>query len=256
MAGDRVPSLLACLVGVGLIAWSTVLIGTPGGSVAVEWSQAAVGASFLLLGIRDWRWREGGEVRIGWLFSGLGLLGAVMVIGLAADASSSRTWARLGWAALVIGFAGSVLIWRTSASRGAFLLLIGAGVVSIAAGAGITLNCDPVLQRSWCDPRFEEEEALLDLVALEGKLEERGRAGSNSGPALAVYQVDPDRALHALVSPPAGFSPSREEPQGVERERAVYRTAQGRFAHCWIRAALRPTEGGGEVSVTTRCQDS
>lgn len=170
MQSQRMPAVLMTLTAAAFAVWSVILILSPGGPTVLEWVILGVAISILVFGLVSLRMDDPRRATmIRWLLTAFALFGAVVVIGLTADNSSSITWVRLGWAALIAGVITSLLAWW-GAPRINRRSVVAGGVVAvvlIAAGASITLNCDEALQRSWCDPVFEQENCQIDAKVEE-----------------------------------------------------------------------------------------
>lgn len=254
MTSTRLPAFTLVTLALGLFAWSVLLLATPGGSRPMEWTQLVLAVVGLGTGGYALYRGRGAEV-IRWALTGVAGFGALVVIGLTADGTSSRTWVRLGWAALIAGHLASPLVWWT-APRARRAMVIGGGVAGlalIAGGLGITLNCDPLIQRTWCNPDFEREEALLERVVVDGTLQEQGRLGGDGGPAVASYLIAGESAL-PLTSLPDEFAYSAGTVQGKELERGVYTAASGPHSDCTITVKVEPVPAGNQATFAVRCQ--
>ena len=256
MNSPRLPGILLAGTAAGFLIWAIVLLLTPGGSPILEWIQAIVATGLLWFGgmaIVDPSPARARQVR--WTLLTFGVLGAVAVIGLSADDNSSRTWMRLAWAAFITGSVTSVIAWwgAPSARRGT---VIGGGVVAavlIAAGVGITLNCDPSIQRSWCDPLFEQEQALAEIVVVEGDLQRVGRAGGDGGAALRAYFISGGTIVEN-TQVPDGFVYEERPIQSIEVQRGRYTAASGPNSHCWIDVKVEEIPAGTVQTVMVTCR--
>jgi len=255
MGSQSTPATLLSLTAMGFSAWAVVLVLSTGGSIILEWVILGVAVSLLVFGVVSLKSPDRRRPPvIRWLLTVFALFGAVVVIGLAADDTSSRTWFRLGWAALVVGLVTSLWAW-SAAPRVDFPRLVAGGVVGvivIGAGAGISLNCDKTLQRSWCDPVYEQEEALAARIVVDGVHDRSGRAGGDTGAyvrAFLITGVDIDAVT--TVPEPFGFE---ERPiQSIEVSRGRYRADSGPDSNCQIDARVEEIPAGNLETLTVSC---
>jgi hypothetical protein len=250
-----VPAILLALTAAAFAGWAVVLVLSPGGSVALEWVILGVGAALSLLGVLSLRSTDPRRPSlIRWLLTGFAVSGAVVVIGLSADDTSSRTWFRLGWAALVVGLIASLWAWWTS-PRNDLRPLIGGGVVGlvvILAGTGITLNCDKTLQRSWCDPVYEQEEALATRIDVDGVQNRSGRAGGDTGAyvrAILISGID----IEAVTSVPEPFVFEERPLQSIEVARGRYTATSGPYSNCQIDVKVEEIPAGNLETLIVSC---
>jgi hypothetical protein len=232
-----------------------VLVLSPGGSVALEWVILGVGAALSVFGLFSSKSPDPHRPSlIRWLLTGFAVFGAVVVIGLPADDTSSRTWFRLGWAALVVGLVVSLWAWWAS-PRIDLRSLIGGGVVGvivIAAGAGITLNCDKTLQRSWCDPVYEQEDDLAARIEVDGAQNRNGRAGGDTGAyvrAFLIAGID----IEAVTSVPEPFVFEERPLQSIEVARGRYAARSGSYSNCQIDVKVEEIPAGNLETLMVSC---
>lgn len=244
------------LVGaVGFLAWSIVLVLTPGGSKPIEFTQlilsvaTGVYAAYVLQ-----RNDPTHNKRCRYLVLAFGVIGIVMVLGLASDQESSRTWARLGWAATGFGYLGSIALWFGNArTRIATIALAVVGAVLIVAAAGLTLNCDRSIQRSWCDPVYEREQVLAEKIEVEGDLERVGRAGASAGAAYVTHFVTDGASIESVTHPPGEWHFEPMPAQGIERDRGIYTSEEPEYADCRLNAKIENVPAGNRQTIFVRC---
>jgi hypothetical protein len=256
MNRQRLPALLLAVTASGFLIWGLILISTPGGANVLEWIQTALSVVFLgLAAVSLTNTDPQRATLIRWLLTGFGLFGAIVVIGLTADESSSRTWVRLGWAALISGTITSLIAWWTAPRARRQTVIVGgvAALIITAAGVGITLNCDLTIQRSWCDPTFEQEQALVEQVVVDGALQRSGRAGGNAGAALRSYLIN-GSAIPDVTTAPPGFAYMERPIQSIEAERGRYTTDSGEYSNCVIDVKREERPAGNLETVTVGCR--
>lgn len=251
----RVSAIVLLAISLGFIGWAVWLRLTPGGSGALEWTQLIVGLVCSSYAGRALRLDDSTLFkRCRVILVVFAVAGAVIVLGLGADQNSSRTFARLGWGALVSGIVGSVISWyRFPQYRAATIVLGIVGLFIGIGGVGLTLNCDPVIQNTWCDPLFEREQAVNEQVQVEGDVIRRGRAGGTQGAALAVYGVEPGATIEDLTDPPGEWVYEERPVQSNEDERGVYTTTQPDFADCEINVKIDSPPTGRVETVLVSC---
>lgn len=255
MNRQRLPAFVLAVTAAAFLIWALLLIWSPGGSIVLEWIQAILAAVFLVLAVVSVTNTDPQRATlIRWLLTGFGVFGAIVVIGLTADKTSSRTWVRLGWAALIAGSVTSLMAWWTFPRVRRQTVIIGgvAALIISAAGLGITLDCDLNVQRSWCDPTFEQEQALVEQVVVDGTLQRSGRAGGNAGAALRSYLINGSRILDVTKAPP-GFTYEERPIQSIEAERGRYTTDSGRYANCVIDVKVEERTVGNLETITVGC---
>lgn len=244
--------LIAALL---FVIWSVVLVLSPGGSESLEWLQLII--SVLTAGYAAYAFRQDDSIhnrRCRYILVGFAVAGAVIVIGLSADQNSSRTWARLGWSALLVGFIGSLLVWYPLRERRAATIVLGiVGAVVILSGIGLTVNCDRSIQRTWCDPVFEREQALAEQVGVEGELVRSGRAGGSAGAAQMVYSVSSDVVIPVVVTPPGEWQFEEQPLQNVETQRGHFLTNSEEFRDCEIDVKIDEPQQGDLLTIYVRC---
>lgn len=112
MTPSRIPAVTLVVTASLFAFWAIVLFVNPGGSKLLEWIQLVVGTGLVAFGVQAYRKPSAQMARkVRYTLIGFAVFGAVVVIGLAADDNSSRTWARIGWAALLTGSIGSMIAW-------------------------------------------------------------------------------------------------------------------------------------------------
>lgn len=240
----------------GFLAWSIVLLVSPGGSRLIEWIQTVISGATLAYGFAALVSADPvHNRRIRYLLLLFALAGTIIVIGLAADQDSSRSYARLGWAALLAGYLGSIVVWsRLRQHRPSVILGSVVGLVIIASGAGIASNCDSAVQRSWCDPLYEEEEALAERIAVDGELFRVGRAGGSQGAALVAYVID-DQTIDAVTDPPGEWVYEERPLQSIEVQRGRYTSTDADLAHCKIDVKVEVVPAGNVETIYVTCGD-
>jgi len=255
MSSERLPSMLLILSAAGFSAWGVALVLSPGGSTFLEWAVLVIGVALVGFGLVSLRSSDPKRARaIRWLLTAFAVFGAAMVIGLTADDNSSRTWVRLGWAALVVGFVTSLAAWwgAPGLSRRA---LIGGGVVGavvIAAGAGITVNCDLTLQRSWCEPAFEQEETLAARFVVDGTPDRDGRAGGDTGAYIRSHFIE-GADIDAVTTAPEPFGFQERPIQSTEEARGRFTAADGPYANCQVDAKVESVPAGNLQTLSVSC---
>lgn len=255
MGSPRIPAILLALTAAAFAGWAVVLVLSPGGSAALEWVILGVGAALSAFGLFSSRSPDPHRPSlIRWLLTGFAVFGAVVVIGLSADDTSSRTWFRLGWVALVAGLVASLWAWWAS-PRIDFRSLIGGGVLGlivIAAGAGITLNCDKTLQRSWCDPVYEQEDALAARIEVDGVQNRNGRAGGDTGAYVRAFLI-PGIDIEGVTSVPEPFVFEQRPLQSIEVARGRYTATSGPYSNCQIEVKVEEIPAGNLETLIVSC---
>ena len=257
MTSDRLPAVVLSLTAAGFLTWAVVLILSPGGASTLEWVQLVVSAGLLVFGVKAYLKPSQREARrIRWLLLGFAAFGVLVVIGLSIDDDASRTWARQGWAALVSGVLGSVITWWNVPEVNRNTVIAGGvlGLILIGSGAGITLNCDDGIQRSWCDPLFEQEQALVEIIVVDGELQRAGRAGGAGGPALMAYFVT-TKSIEANTRLPEGFVFEERPIHSIEEQRGRYTTESGPYSHCRIDVKIEDIPVGTIETVMVTCKE-
>lgn len=247
---------MVLLVGaVGFLAWSVVLVLTPGGSKPIEFTQLIVSAATGLYAAYALMKNDPAHnKRCRYLVLAFGVVGIVMVLGLASDQRSSRTWARLGWAATAFGYLGSIGLWVGNArTRMATISLAIAGAVLIVAAAGITLNCDPGIQRSWCDPVYEKEQVLAEQIEVEGNLDRVGRAGAALGAAFVTHFVPEGASIETVTHLPGEWKFESMPVAGIEQDRGIYTSNEPEFADCRLNAKIETIPAGNRQTIFVTC---
>ena len=256
MSSPKLPGYLLAGTAAAFLVWAIVLLMSPGGSVLLEWIQLLVSAGLLVFGtlaIVAPSQARASQVR--WTLLVFAIFGAVAVIGLAADDNSSRTWMRLAWAALLSGSVTSLIAWwgAPSARRGTVIAGGVVAVVLIVAGAGITFRCDPTIQRSWCDPLFEQEQALAEIVVVDGDLQRVGRAGGDGGAALRAYFISGGTIVDN-TEVPDGFVYEERPIQSIEVQRGRYTATTGPNSNCRIDVKVEQIPAGTVQTVMVTCR--
>ena len=258
MSSGRLPSLLLVLAAAGFSAWSVLLVLTPGGSTFLEWVVLVIGVALLVFGVVSLQNSDPQRARvIRWLLTAFAIFGAVVVIGLTADDSSSRTWVRLGWAALLVGFVTSLAAWwdAPGSSRQAVIGGGVAGAIIIAAGVGITVNCDLTLQRSWCEPAFEQEETLAARFVVEGTPDRDGRAGGDTGAYIRSHLIE-GTDIEAVTTAPEPFGFVKRPIQSTEEARGRFTAEDGPYANCQVDAKVESVPAGNLQTLSVSCSSS
>jgi hypothetical protein len=254
---DRtLTSPLVLLLGaLAFLIWAVVLVTSPGGSQPLEQVQLLLGAAaagyatFVLV-----RKDPVHHKRCRYLVLAFAVIGIVMLLGLAADQHSSRTWARLSWAGSIYGYVGSTLLWaRNPTNRVATLSFAVFGGLLIAAGAGITLNCDPSVQRSWCDPVYEHEQVLAETIEVDGELERFGRVGASLGAAFATYFIADGATIQEVTLPPGEWDYEAMDVQAIEVETGVYTSEQYPYDSCRINVKVEVVPAGNRETIFVTC---
>lgn len=240
---------------VGFLAWSVVLVFTPGGSKPIEFTQLIVSVVTGLYA--SYALKKNDPVhntRCRYLVLAFGVTGIVVVLGLASDQRSSRTWARLGWAATGFGYVGSIALWIGNArTRMATISLAIVGSVLIVAATGVTLNCDPGIQRSWCDPIYEKEQVLIEQIEVEGDLDRMGRAGAALGAAFVTHFVPEGASIDAVTRLPGEWEFEPRPVQGIESDRGVYTSNEPEYADCRLNAKIETIPAGNRQTIFVTC---
>jgi hypothetical protein len=258
MRRQRLPALLLTGGSLLFLVWGLTLVVSPGGSHWLEWAQTVVAGAALMLGIQSLRSEDPGRVTaIRWVITAFGIFGGIVVIGLTADDTSSRTWVRLGWAALLVGGISAFVVWWTAPRPPRRGLVVG-GVVAlivIAAGVGITASCNESLQRSWCDPHYEQEEALVEQVVVDGTLRRAGRAGGQTGAAVRAYLIN-GSTIQQVTVPPAEFTFESVPIRSTEDERGRYTASSGDDSNCLVDVKIEVIPAGNLETVNVTCLPS
>jgi len=240
---------------IAFLAWAVVLVVSPGGSRPLEQVQlllgaAAAGYAMFALVRKDPTHNK----RCRYLLLAFAVIGITMVLGLAADQRSSRTWARLGWAGSIYGYIASIVLWaRNPMHRAATLSFAIFGGLLIAAGAGITLNCDPSVQRSWCDPVYEHEQVLAETIDVDGELERFGRAGASLGAAFATYFIADGATIQEVTHPPGEWDYEAMDVQAIEVESGAYTSEQDLYGNCRINVKVEVVPAGNRETIFVTC---
>jgi hypothetical protein len=256
MSAQRLPALLMTLSAFGFLGWAIVMVLSPAGSIVLEWIILGVSAAVLGFGVSSLRTddpKRASTIRM--FITAFAVFGAVAVIGLTADDSSSRTWVRLGWAALVVGLLASVAVWWNAPRVDRRTVIAGGvvGLVLLAGGFGITTNCDKSLQRSWCDPAYEQEEVLASRIEVSGDLQRSGRAGGDTGAFVRAYLIE-GTAIEASTRVPEGFAYEQRPLQSREVERGRYRAASGSYSNCQIDVKVETVPAGNLETLGVTCR--
>lgn len=255
MERNRISPLVLLVGAIGFLAWSVLLVLTPGGSKPIEFIQLSVSVVTGLYAAYAIRKNDPiNSRRCRYLVLAFGVIGIVMVLGLASDQRSSRTWARLAWAATAFGYLGSIALWVGNArTRMATISLAIAGAVLIVAGVGLTLNCDPGIQRSWCDPVFEREQVLAEQIEVEGDLERVGRAGAALGAAFVTHFVPEGASIDTVTHPPGEWAFESMPTQGIERDRGIFTSTGSEYADCRLNAKIEEIPAGNRQTIFVTC---
>ena len=240
---------------VAFLAWSVVLVLTPGGSRVIEYAQLAISlASGLYAAYAIRKDSPTHSKRCRYLVLAFGVIGIVMVLGLASDQDSSRTWARLGWAATGFGYVASIVLWFGNVrTRMATISLALVGAILIVAAAGLTLNCDPSVQRSWCDPIYEREQVLAERIQVDGEFEQVGRAGASLGAAFVTHFVPDGASIESVTHLPGEWEFDSIPAQGIERDRGVYTSTGPEYADCRLNAKIEAVPAGNRHTIFVTC---
>ena len=255
MRSQETPATLLALSAAAFAVWAVVLVLSPGGSIVLEWVILGVAAALLVLGVVSLKSRDARRPTvIRWLLSGFAIFGAVAVVGLAADDTSSRTWFRLGWAALLAALITSLWAWWTAPRVNWRSLVAGgvAGVVVIAAGAGITFNCHKTLQRSWCDPVYEQEETLGARIDVDGVQNRNGRAGGDTGAHVRAFLIA-GTDIEAVTSVPEPFGFEERPIQSIEVARGRYTASSGPESNCQVDVKVEEIPAGNLETLIVSC---
>jgi len=255
MTAQRLPALLIALSALGFMGWAIVMILSPAGSIVLEWIILGVSAAVLWIGVSSLRTddpKRANTIRM--FITAFAVFGAAAVIGLTADDSSSRTWVRLGWAALVVGLLASVAVWWNAPRVDRRTVMAGGvvGLVLLAGGFGITSNCDKSLQRSWCDPAYEQEEVLASRIEVSGDLERSGRAGGDTGAFVRAYLIE-GTGIEASTRVPEEFAYEKRPLQSREVDRGRYRAASGPYSNCQIDVKVESVPAGNLETLGVTC---
>lgn len=255
MNKQRLPAVLLAVTAAGFGVWAIVLILSPGGPVPMEWGLLAVAVALFGFGGISLRGIDPTRATlIRWLLTGFAVFGGLVVIGLTADDSSSRTWFWLGWAALVAGYVTAVGSWWSAPGVSRPMLIGGGvlGVVVVAAGVSITVNCDKTLQRSWCDPVYEQEEALATRVVVEGSLDRQGRAGGDTGAYIRAFLIE-GTDIEAVTMVPEPFTFEERDVRSIEVARGRYTAESGPDANCQIDVKVEEVRAGNLETIIVSC---
>ncbi|MEX1038268.1 MAG: hypothetical protein WDZ96_05400 [Acidimicrobiia bacterium] len=254
---DRnLTSPVVLLIGaVSFLIWSIVLLLTPGGSRPIEWLQfvvSVVTTAYALFAVR-----KNDPVhnrRCCYLVLAFGVLGIVIVLGLASDQRSSRTWARLGWAGAAYGYLGSVVLWIQGARQRLGVISFALfGAVLMVAAVGITLNCDPTVQRTWCDPTYEKEQILAETIAVDGELERVGRSGASIGAAFVAHFLPDNATIEEVTHLPGEWVYEARTTQGIERERGIFTSGDPEYQDCRLNAKIEAVPAGNRQTIYVTC---
>ncbi|HSK07782.1 MAG TPA: hypothetical protein VK990_09705 [Acidimicrobiia bacterium] len=255
MRSQHAPAALLALSAAGFAIWALVVIRSPGGSVALEWIILGVAMALLVMGVVSLKVADRRRATlIRWLLTAFAVFGAVVVIGFTADDTSSRTWFRLGWAALVSGLVTALAAWWVAPGVNRRTLLAGgvAGAIVIAAGAGIAINCDKTLQRSWCDPVYEQEEALAARIEVDGVENRSGRAGGDTGAYVRAFIIA-GTDIAAVTTVPEPFVFEERPIQSIEVARGRYTAGSGPYSNCQVDVKVEVVPAGNLETVNVAC---
>lgn len=252
---DRLALLVILGSAAGFAAWSIWLIVSPGGSPLLEYVQLA--GSIIAIGYSAWAYRKNDprhNRRARFVLLAFAVLGALVVLGLAGDQRSSRTWARLGWAAFVVGYLGAVVVWwQFRQHRMATLVFAVVGLFLLIAGAGLTLNCDQTVQRTWCDPNYEREQAIAESVEVEGQFERSGRAGGPQSAAVVSYFIPDGAAITDVTDPPGEWSYEEQPLQSIEVQRGRFTSVEEGMSDCRLDVKVEAVPAGNRQTILVNC---
>jgi hypothetical protein len=255
MRSQHAPAALLALNAAGFAIWALVIIRSPGGSIVLEWIILIAAVALLVMGIVSLKVADRRRATlIRWVLTGFAIFGAAVVIGFTADDTSSRTWFRLGWAALLAGFVTAQAAWWTAPGVNRRSLLAGGvvGAIVIAAGAGIAINCDKTLQRSWCDPVYEQEEALAARLEVEGDQDRNGRAGGDTGAYVRAFVIV-GTDIEAVTTVPEPFVFEERPLQSIEVARGRYTAGSGPYSNCQVDVKVEVVPAGNLETLNVAC---
>lgn len=248
------PFILLAFSGLVLV-WSILLLVNPGGSRPLEWLQVV--SSLMIGGYGLFAFLKNDPAynrRCRFILLSLAIIGVVMVLGLAADQRSSRTWARLGWVTLLLGFAGTMISWwRLPQYRATTIVMTILGSFLIVSGVGLTLNCDRSIQKTWCDPNFEREQAVAERIQVEGTFLSAGRAGGSTGAAQVTYLVADGAMLVATVNPPGEWVFEERDHQPNELERGRFTSEDPLYSDCQVDSKIVSQPRGAVATLVVGC---
>jgi hypothetical protein len=256
MESQRLPALLLSMAALGFVVWAIFLVTGPGGPTALEWTILLVAVCLLGFGLMSRRVTTPQRATaIRWVLVGFAVFGVTAVIGLTADDSSSRTWVRLGWAALIVGLVSSLLAWWGAPRIDRRTVIAGGvlGLILVAGGVGITVNCDRTLQRSWCEPAFEQEETLAARLVVQGAPDRQGRAGGDTGAYVRAFIVD-GADIEAVTTVPEPFTFEDRPIQSIEVSRGRYTATSGPYRNCQIDAKVETVPAGDLLTFNVSCR--
>ena len=255
MDRERFSPLVLLAISAFFAVWAVVLRLTPGGSGQLEWLQLVIALATGTFAVIAYRAANSlYSRRCRYILLAYAVAGLIIVLGLAADQNSSRTWARMGWAALLTGYVGSIIVWfREPRFRTTTIVLAAGGLLGIVGGLGLTVNCDPVIQNTWCDPLFEREQALVEQVVVDGDLVRSGRAGGTQGAALMAYLVGPSDDIESITNPPGEWTYEAKPLQSNEDERGLYFTDSEEWSDCQLNVKIESPPTGRVETVLASC---
>ncbi len=184
-----------------------------------------------------------------WFAVALGSWGMVALIGLSADTTSSRSWMWASLFSLALGtlcFVVTVVPFDRRPS-GAVTAYLAATLVFGGAGVGQVIQCRPDLHASWCDPRYEQEERILNSANSDRRPVRSGHSGGPLSPATASFLFDePPDPLTAVV-------PRSAMPQ-VADDGTVSWEFGGDDDACRAVSLVQPAVGGHELRLSVDCR--
>lgn len=251
----RLPALLLSVAALGFMIWAVYLVLSPGGSATLEWAILIVSAGLLGFGLVSHRRSTPQRATlIRWILVAFAVFGAVAVIGLTADDTSSRTWVRLGWAALIVGSVTSAIAWWTAPRVDRRTVLAGGvlGLIIIGGGLSITLNCDLTIQRSWCEPAYEQEETLAAHIVVSGSQDREGRAGGDTGSYVRAFFIE-GSDIESVTELPEPFRFEERPVQSIEISRGRFTAADGPFQNCQVDAKVETVPAGNLLTLNVAC---
>ena len=233
------------------VSWAAFLIDRwilPPTTFLEAWI-TAVGAVYLWVAIGAIRGQRTSTSLIPWAGAALMGWGVVALLGLFADTTSSRSWMWASIFALIVGLVtlaiASLSLQPRFGTVGAVLAL---GIVLGGIGLFQLRSCRIDLNASWCDPRYEMEDVIVEQLEVDRRAVNQGHLGGVLGPAFASFVFDepPDPYVDVV--------PSSATPSLTDDPRRIRWSFGGRFDECDGQSTVQSAVGGYEIRFTVDCR--
>ena len=243
------PRTGGAILGLGWVVFLTDRWLLPDGPLLTKVWLTMVGLAYLMVAIPAVAGKRQAVAALPWSAAALGTWGMVALVGLSADTTSSRSWM---WASLFSLCLGTICFVVTVVPLdrrppGAVVAYLVVTLIFGGAGVGQVVQCREDLHASWCDPRYEQEERILDSAISDRSPVRSGHFGGPMSPATASYVFeDPPDPLTAVA------------PLSAVSEVAADGTVQWRFGGddeaCRAVSLVQPTVGGHELRLSVDCR--